>query len=216
MPTTPTIVVSPRILGSSLALASAGQSSTSYLALFAESADQWNLSGLPDWLSSSLPERLGPSSALWSLQFSKNSGTIRTATLTLSAPNDGSAFAVNIDQPGGDWVEWQASMILLEPLPPPDTARLKFPLAMELGAAGKYIAETLKKLPPPARAIGFAGVSAAIAASAGGAIALRKAFAVVPEPPDYFQELPLVPMTDLLIVQQATAMIAYIFTQLGS
>jgi hypothetical protein len=89
---------------------------------------------------------------------------------------------------------------------------------MELGAAGKFIAQQLAKLPPPAEAAAYAAVSALIAGLGVAAIAIRGAFTTVPEPPDYFQPQTAFtqPMTTALIQQQTKLLIAYITEELAT
>jgi hypothetical protein len=198
-----------------LALQSAQVGSKSYVFVFTSEPNGWSLNKDIDWISVDA-QQVNPDYVQWELSFQKNRGHDRVANLKVTGP--GRSILVKVGQAGGAWIEQQASMVLLTPPPPSQTERLDFPLAMELGAAGKFIAQQLAKLPPPAEAAAYAAVCALIAGLGVAAIAIRDAFTTVPEPPDYFQPQTALtqPMTTALIQQQTKLLIAYITEELAT
>jgi hypothetical protein len=203
------------LLVTALALKSAEEKSKSYVLVFTRDPRDWNLEEHPSWITISTP-MVSSDYAQWELSFATNSDSNRMASLNIVGPH--CSVAVKVSQPGGAWIEQQASMILLDPLPPSQTERLKFPLAMEFGAAGKFIAEQLSKLPPPAKAAAYAAVRALIRGLEVAAIAIRSAFSAVPEPPNYFQPQTVLTqrMTTALIQQQTKLLITYISDELST
>lgn len=137
-----------------------------------------------------------------------NSGDARDATLTVTG---GANTTLPITQSGVTTLAQQVALVLNPPLSAP---RGPFPLAMELGIAGKFIAQQIKKAGPEAWPVLLPAVSAAVAALAAMAIGLRSAFRDVPDPPDYLPGTsPMpgnLPMTDVLILEQAKQLIQYI------
>jgi hypothetical protein len=198
-----------------LALRSEQVASTSYIVVFSSEPEGWSLDGSVDWIGASAPQ-IYADYIQWELRFEKNSGRGRVGSLNVVGPQR--SMLVHIHQAGGAWIELQASMVLLNPPPTSQTERSNFPLAMELGAAGKFIAQQLKELPPPAEAAAYAAASALIAGLGVTAIAIRDAFTRVPEPPDYFQPQTAFTqrMTTALIQQQTTLLIAYIGEELAT
>jgi hypothetical protein len=198
-----------------LALQSEQVASKSYIVVFSSEPNGWSLDGNIDWITASAPQ-IYADYIQWELSFEKNRGRARVGSLNVVGPHR--SMLVQVRQAGGAWIELQASMVLLNPPPTSQIERLNFPLAMELGAAGKFIAQQLKQLPPPAEAAAYATVSALIAGLGVTAIAIRSAFTTVPEPPDYFQPQTAFtqPMTAALIQQQTTLLIAYIGEELAA
>jgi len=208
-------VIPGELLATALVLKSAEEKSKSYVLVVTNEPRDWSLDESTAWIVVSAPQ-VTSDYVQWELSFETNPGSNRDASLNVAGPHR--SASVKIRQSGGAWVEQQASMILLNPPPPSQTERLKFPLAMELGAAGKFIAEQLAKLPPPAEAAAYTAICALIGGLGVAAIGIRAAFATVPEPPDYFQPRtpPTQPMTAALIQQQTTCLIAYITEQIAT
>jgi hypothetical protein len=208
-------IVPKQLIIAPLALQSAQVESKSYVFVFTSEPNGWSLNKDVDWISV-IARQVNPDYVQWELSFEKNRDHDRVANLKVTGPDR--SILVKVGQAGGVWIEQQASMVLLDPPPPSQTERLAFPLAMELGAAGKFIAQQLAKLPPPAKAAASTAVYALIAGLGVAAIATRNAFTTVPEPPDYFQPQTAFtqPMTTALIQQQTARLIAYITEELAT
>jgi hypothetical protein len=137
-----------------------------------------------------------------------NSGAARHGAIRVQGP-DGFDRSLGLSQRGGTGILEQKTFVLA---PQPPSGRASFPLAMELGIAGKYLAQQIRQAPPEAWPVLIAAAVAAINVLATAAIAGRASLATVPEPPDYFSEDPA-PMTTVLILQQAMLLNAYVTEQ---
>ena len=85
---------------------------------------------------------------------------------------------------------------------------------MELGIAGKYLAQQIRQAPPEGWPPLIAAVDLLIETLEAAAIATRVAFDTVPDPPDYFSADPL-PMTPRLILLQGTLLQVYLTEQVA-
>ena len=177
-----------------------------YFIVFAPKEETWELSSQANFVAVQAPTSK-PGLTIWPLQVTTNHNGQRTGTLQLRGT--GQQFPVPVSQAGGAWVEDQVTQVLS---PPNTTVRSKFPLAMELGAAGKFIGEQLKKLPPPAKAVALALVPIIVTGLGLTVTMVRGRLTAVPEPPDYFGTDPDL-ITARLIKQQTESLIKYITKQ---
>jgi hypothetical protein len=177
-----------------------------FFIVFTPIEETWELSSQAEFVTVLAPTSQ-PGLTIWPLQVTTNRDGQRTGTLQLRG--QGQQFPVPVSQAGGAWVEDQVTQVLS---PPNTTVRSKFPLAMELGAAGKFIGEQLKKLPPPAKAAALALLPIIITGLGSIVIMVRAGFSTVPEPPNYFTSDPDL-ITVQLIDQQTKWLIQYITEQ---
>lgn len=211
------IVPPETLLTNALALpcSQPGNPDAYYVLVFTSATDDWKLTSPASFVNIAQ----GPSGAgylSWALRVTSNSGNPRQSVLHLQ--HRGETIDIELAQAGSAWLQELARMVLD---PPPGTGRSKFLLAMELGVAGKFIGEMLKKIPLPYRLAAYAVVSGIIVALGAVIIVARAAFTTVPEPPNYFA-LPQPPkcspieplMTVQLIEQQTALLIAYIAEQM--
>jgi hypothetical protein len=162
-------------------------------AVLSDPGMDWQLNSDQDWPTIGPPEMAGGITS-WKISVSKNPNRNLEASLSLLYKQSPvQTFAIY--QAGGNWIEFQAEMVLQ---PPHSSGRGAFPLVMELGIAGKFIAQQLQKLPPPIKIAGLTAVMALIDALAASAIAARAALVNVPEPPDLFNALPPPPKNPFL------------------
>jgi hypothetical protein len=209
--TVPQWIVPPEtLLCNALALprSQTGEAGAYYVLVFTSDPEGWKLTSAAPFVTIAQ----GPSGTGylgWTLTVASNTGASRQNVLHLQ--HDGEAIEIPLVQAGSAWLQELARMVLH---PPPGTGRAKFPLAMELGAAGKFIGEILKKIPLPYRLAAYAAVSGIIVGLGTTVIVARATFTTVPEPPNYFSVPPGPLMTLELIAQQTALLIGYIGTQM--
>src|ERR1700724_168289 len=104
-----------------------------YFIVFAPATETWELSSQASFVTV-LPPSSELGYTIWALQATTNRTGQRTGTLQLRGP--GQQLLVPVSQAGGAWIEDQVTQVLS---PRGTTVRSRFPLAMELGAAGKFI-----------------------------------------------------------------------------
>jgi hypothetical protein len=167
-------------------------------AVLSDTSANWDLNSDQTWLTIGPPEAARGITS-WKISVPKNPKGHLEASLSLLYKQS-AVQTFSIYQTGGNWVELQAEMVLQPPL---GSGRGAFPLVMELGIAGKFIAQQLKKLPPPAMAAGLAAVLALVDALTAATIAARAALVNIPEPPDFFNALPPPPENPFLTCGQA-------------
>lgn len=177
-----------------------------YVLLFAPDSSAFTLRPEASFIQNVIHETYA-GYATWAIQVSSNTGPELHGSVVLTSPSG--TVRIPIVQQSGAAITALTTNLLT---PPPSSERFAFPLAMELGVAGKFIAGLLKKIPLPYRVLAYVAVAVAIVGLAATVALARAAFVTVPEPPNYFQPGSQI-VTVELIEKQSGLLIQYILQE---
>lgn len=168
------------------------------------------LTGGGGWLSiTGASSGTGP--GLVTLTASQSTGPARTARLAITAANGKTLVSYDAIQDSAVPLATLNTSVLETPFP-------TTPRVMELGIAGKFIAQEIAKIPEPFTLVALAIVEALVALIGELFIALRGALAVViPEPMTWFGAPPpydaltkVMPATAVFIQQETDLLMLYL------
>jgi hypothetical protein len=164
---------------------------------------RWSASSEASWISLAAPTH-GAGTGMLSYSVEDNPSPPRKGTIRVAGMGMTHLVDVRVGQAGGSLVQSQTDQLLASPM------------IMELGVAGKLIAEQIAKAPPPAQPPLLAAAEALVEALAALAITVRLSFATVPQPRPLFGRPPgPLPVTTQFILRQAALLQEYIPAQVA-
>ena len=194
-----------------------GGKTSVYLDLAAGTAWTATLSaGAAGWLSF-VGANAGTGPALLTLTAPKSTAGRRTAQLTVHAAGAGPPLVWPVEQISSEPLSTLNASVLAVPFP-------TVPTVMELGIAGKFIAQEIQKIPEPFDLIALVIVELVVVAVGLIAIALRQALsAIIPEPLTWFGApepynafTRVLPATAVFITEETTLLAIYIVEEVLS